>query len=63
MSRDLKDARWQLAEEMATGDGFDFSKLGFFMKNGFLEAAQNYLAGGASRDEITELARRFREDA
>lgn len=62
MSSDLKDARWQLAIETAEQDGADFFALDYGTKEMYLAAAQLYLGGGASRDEIAELAAKFREE-
>lgn len=60
MSSALKDARWQLASEMAVDDGVDFYAADYFVQEGYLDAAQNYLSGGASREEIDALAAKFR---
>lgn len=61
MSSDLKDARWQLAEDMATRDGFDWFKIGPIMKNGYLEHAQSRL-NNSDNSEIERLAHRFRTE-
>lgn len=61
MSSALKDARWQLAEEMATGDGFDWFKIGILMRNGYLQHAQSRL-NNADDSEIDALAAKFRSE-
>lgn len=61
MSSDLKDARWQLAEEMATGDGFDWYAIGYTMKSGYLAHAQERL-DNSDQAEIDRLAAKFRQE-
>lgn len=56
----MKDARWQLAEEFAADDGRDFHAFPHAVRVQYLEAAQNYLTDGASREEIEGLAQKFR---
>lgn len=60
MSSTLKDARWQLAEEMATEDGFDFYEMDYIDKTDYLNAAEDRLLG-QPQEFINRLAARFNE--
>lgn len=61
MSSDLKDARWQLAEEYATEDGKDFYAMEFDWQNRYLTAARTRL-GLAPNEVIEALAAKFRKE-
>lgn len=61
MSSDLKDARWQMAEEMAAEDGADFYSMADDTKEIYLTVARRRLAV-ASLDSIAELAAKFRKE-
>lgn len=60
MSSDLKDARWQLAEDLATEDGADFHEMDYATKELYLTVARQRLAV-ASPTVVEVLALRFRE--
>lgn len=62
MSSDLKDARWQLAYDMAEEDGFDPYSMGFYMKAGYLDTAQERLDSASGQEMIEQLAKRWREE-
>ena len=59
MSSDLKDARWQLACDIADADGFEWDKIGFHMRAGYLGMAQGHL--NANPERIPALAEKWRE--
>ena len=59
MSSDLKDARWQLAYGMADADGFEWDKISFHMRDGYLGTAQEHL--NANPERIPALAEKWRE--
>lgn len=61
MSSDLKDARWQLAEEMATEDGVDLYNMDYATNELYLTVAQQRLAV-APQSTIADLAAKFRKD-
>lgn len=61
MSSDLKDARWQLAEEMAVEDGVDLYNMLDGTREIYLTVAQQRLSV-ADSDTITDLATKFRKD-
>lgn len=60
MSSDLKDARWQLAEEMATEDGVDFFDMEYETRELYLTVARQRLAV-VPQSTIEELATKFRK--
>lgn len=63
MSSNLKDARWQMAIDMARKDGHNFLSLGFRVKEAYLGIATNTLESDRFRDNpelIENLAARFR---
>ena len=53
MSSDLKDARWQLACDIADADGFEW------VRAGYLGMAQGHL--NANPERIPALAEKWRE--
>lgn len=61
MSSDLKDARFQLARDMATEDGKNFWSMRYQDRTAYLDAAQYYLEG-ASEEDIAKLAKKWREE-
>lgn len=61
MSSKLKDARWQLASEMAADDGFNFWGPYPQLRVGYLETARERLQG-QSEEFIDRLAKRYREE-
>lgn len=62
MSSDLKDARWQLAMEIAYDDGKDFYEMGYPLKSAYLAVAQNRLNSAWGQEQIPALAQRFRDN-
>lgn len=60
MSSDIKDARWKLAEEMATEDGGDLYSMPDETQGLYLTVAQQRLAV-TPQAEIERLAAEFRE--
>lgn len=61
MSSALKDARWQLAAEMAGDDGMDFYSADYAVKEGYLSLAQGRLEG-QPQEFIDRLAKKFRSE-
>lgn len=61
MSSKLKDARWQLASEMAGDDGMDFYAMDYTLKDSWLHLAQKRL-DGEPQEFIDRLAARFNEE-
>ncbi|QIG58556.1 hypothetical protein SEA_HUBBS_11 [Microbacterium phage Hubbs] len=59
MSSALKDARWQLAAEMAGDDGFDFYAADYCVKEAYLTLAQGRL-DDQPQEFIDHLAAKFR---
>lgn len=60
MSSALKDARWQLASEMAGDDGVDFYAADYAVKERYLRVAQGFLDAHDDDDLINGLAAKFR---
>lgn len=60
VSSALKDARWQLAAEMAGDDGMDFYVADYAVKEGYLRIAQGFLDAHDDDDLINGLAKKFR---
>lgn len=62
MSSDLKDARWQLASEMAGDDGMDFYAMDYVVKSSYLGHAQAHIDSYGDTDMISRLAAKFRKE-
>lgn len=62
MSSKLKDARWQLAAEMAGDDGMDFYAMDYTLKDSWLHLAQKRLDSAWGAENVERLAARFNEE-
>ncbi|WMI33892.1 hypothetical protein SEA_ASEGATO_17 [Microbacterium phage ASegato] len=62
MSSAMKDARWQLAEDMADSDGVKFLDLKYGVKERYLYSAQLWLERYGTSESIDALAARFRKE-
>jgi len=60
MSR-RKDARWQLAFDMAEAANIEWNQLPYHTTTALLQAAEDILRVKDSEDEVDELARRWNE--
>lgn len=60
MSSNLKDARWQLAERYAEGDGIDIYDFPGPVTEGYLNSAQKFLEENGTSEMIEALASAFR---
>lgn len=61
MSSELKDARWQLASELASQDHVDFYKAANYVQESFLQMAQGAIEAADDPAEVSRLAAKFRE--
>lgn len=60
MSSALKDARWQLAAEMAGDDGMDLYAMDYTLKDSWLHLAQKRLDSAWGAENVERLAAKFR---
>ncbi|QAU07349.1 hypothetical protein SEA_ALLEB_14 [Microbacterium phage Alleb] len=62
MSSDMKDARWQLAIDIAEEDGKSLYGMSYMMQRGYLDVAQKRLDSAWGAENVEALARRFRTE-
>lgn len=60
MSSDLKDARWQLAEEIAEEDGKNIHTMSYAVRLAYLDVAQSRLDSAWGAENVKRLAAKFR---